>query len=144
MGIKTALSSIEDVKNILTTSDVSREVSLTGGIYSLIRLLNSKKEDVVINSIVSESNQITENILNINVHVPNLAAIPAGSPNMVDNGQPDILRMKEIGEAVANLLRGYRGFDFFIEIVSEGEIIPDGKNWYYNIVIRYFFLQRDN
>lgn len=141
--LKTAIGSLEDVKNVLEQSDVKREKNLTGGFYLLNRLLNSKKEDIVLNSIVAGANQITENILNVNIHVPNLSSIPSGSPNTLDNTQPDIIRMEAIGRSVLEILDGYTGFDFFLEIISPGEVIPDGKNWYYNIVIKYFFLRRD-
>jgi len=142
--LKTAIGSIEDVKHVLEQSDVKSENNLTGGFYLLNRLLNSKTEDIVLNSIVAGANQITENILNVNIHVPNLPGVTAGTPNTLDNTQPNTIRMETIGRSVLEILDGYRGFDFFLEIISPGEVIPDGKNWYYNIVIKYFFLRRDN
>lgn len=142
-AIKTAIGSMEDVKEALELADVLGNTGLTGEIRLILRILNSKNEDIVINCIVPSATQITENIINVNLHIPNLPAIPAGVPNTVDNGQPDIARMEEIGKFLIEVLDGFRGYDFFTEVETTGEVIPDGKNWFYNIVIRYFYLRRD-
>lgn len=143
MKLKTAIQSLDDVIQVLEMADVKTNTGMTGDIRKFIRVLNSKNEDIVLNCPTSSAEQITENIININVHVPNLQNQPSGSPNSVDNAQPNELRMREIGDYVMEVLDGYRGHDFMIHLNSAGEVIPDGKNWYYNIVIWYTYLRRE-
>jgi len=75
--------------------------------------------------------------------VPNLKNQQTELPNAVDNKQPNTVRMEEIGAYVMNVVDNFRGFDFILNLDSSGEIIPDGGKWYYNIVVRYFYLRRD-
>ncbi len=142
--IKTGLGSLEDVKNVLEMADVKTNTGLTGEIRSLMRVLNSSKEDIVLNTTGAGAEQVTINVINVNIHIPNLKNQPGGTPNAIDNTQPDIDRMEEVGKVVVEVLDGYRGLDFFLNVDSPGEVIPDGKNgFYYNIVIRYTFLRRE-
>lgn len=141
--LKTAIESVNDVKTLLDQADVSSNVGLTGEIRLINLKLNSSFEDIVIFCNGSGSSQITENIIHINIHVPNLKNQPSGVPNSVDNTQPNTERMEEIGKAIMNVVDNYHGFDFKIELETTGEVIPNGSKWYYNIVLRYYYLRRD-
>jgi len=107
------------------------------------RRINSDKEDVVINTIVASADQVTTGYFNVNTHVPNLKNQSSGSPTAVDNTQPNIPRMEAIGVKLMEAIDDYRGFDFILQLDSGGEVIPDGKNWYYNFKIKYTYLRRD-
>ncbi|MFD1770873.1 hypothetical protein [Sphingobacterium suaedae] len=142
--IKTGISSLEDVKQVLEMADVKSNTGLTGDVLILMRVLNSSKEDIVLNSSKAGAEQITVNPINVNIHIPNLKNQPGATPNTVDNTQPDIKRMEEVGRVVIEVLDDYRGFDFFLRVDSAGEVIPDGKNgFYYNIVIWYTYLRKE-
>lgn len=143
-SIKTAISAMNDIKEALEMADVKTNTSLNGEIRILSQKLNSDKEDIVINTIVANAEQVSEGVFNINIHVPNLKSQPSGVPNAIDNTQPNIVRMNDIGSVVMDVIEGFRGYDFFISLDSSGEVIPDGSKWYYNIVVRYFYLRRDN
>lgn len=134
---------MNDIKTVLEMADVTTNVSLTGDIRLMNQRLNSSKEDIVINTIVAGAEQVTTGFFNINIHVPNLKNEPSGVPNAVDNTQPNIARMEEIGSVIMEVLDDYRGNDFFIQLDSSGEVIPNNGKWYYNIVLRYFYLRSD-
>lgn len=141
--LKTAGESIDDVINVLEMADVINNISLTGSIRKYVRVLNSKKEDIVLNCSASSAEQITKNYINVNVHVPNLINQPGGTPNSVDNTQPNSIRMQEIVKYIIEVLDGYRGFDFFLNIETAGELIPENGNWYMNIGVWYNYLRKE-
>lgn len=141
--LKTAIESVIDVKTLLDQADVSSSVGLTGEIRLINLKLSSTLEDVVLFCNGSGSSQITENIIYINIHVPNLKNQPSGATNSTDNTQPNVARMEEIGKAIMNVVDDYRGLDFFLKLENSGEVIPNGSKWYYNVVLRYYYLRRD-
>lgn len=134
---------MNDIKEVIEMADIITNTSLTGEIKILNRKLNSEKEDIIINTIIAGADQVTEGYFNINIHIPNLKNQPSGIPNTVDNTQPNIPRMESIGAVIMEVIDGFRGFDFSLNLDSSGEVIPDGKNWYYNIVVQYIYLRRD-
>lgn len=142
--LKTGLDSLYDVKTVIEMADIITSTGLTGDISILMRALNSQNEDIVLNASSAKAEQITRNVINVNIHVPNLKNQPAGTSSAVDNTQPDHQRMNSIGRTVCEVLDGYRGFDFFLQVDSPGEVIPDGKNGFYNnIVIAYTYLRKE-
>lgn len=141
--LKTAGESIDDVINVLEMADVINNISMTGSIRKYVRVLNSKKEDIVLNCSASSAEQITKNYINVNVHVPNLINQLGGTPNSVDNTQPNSIRMQEIVKFITEVLDGYRGFDFFLNIETAGELIPENGNWYMNIGVWYNYLRKE-
>ncbi|WP_144036549.1 hypothetical protein [Sphingobacterium psychroaquaticum] len=143
MNLKTAIGAMEDIVEVLELSDTVINTSLTGEIRLMNQRLNSDKEDIVLNTIVTNAEQVTEGVFNINIHVPNLKNQSSGTPTSRDNTQPNIARMEEIGRYVMNVVDGFRGADFFLNLDSTGEVIPNGNKWYYNIVVRYFYLRKD-
>lgn len=141
--LKTAIESVNDVKTLLDQADVSSSVGLTGEIRLINLKLNSSLEDVVVFCNGSGSSQITQNIIHINIHVPNLKNQASGAPNSIDNTQPNVARMEEIGKAIMHVVDDYQGLDFFLKLENSGEVIPNGSKWYYNVVLRYYYLRRD-
>lgn len=141
--LKTSIDSVLDVINVLEMADVKTNTSLTGDIRLVNRKLDSTLEDIILFCNASGASQITENIIHINIHVPNKKNQPSGNPTAKDNTQPNIERMQDIGRVVMEVLDEYRGFDFSIHLETTGEVIPDKDKWYYNIVLRYFYLRKD-
>jgi len=140
---KTAVQAMEDIKAVIEMADVITNTSLTGELRIMNRRLNSDKEDIVINTIVASAEQITEGYFNLNTHVPNLKNQVAANPTATDTTQPNIARMNEIGSVLMEVIDDYRGFDFILQLDSGGEVIPDGKNWYFNFKVKYTYLRRD-
>ncbi|MBE8712538.1 hypothetical protein [Sphingobacterium hungaricum] len=141
--LKTAVQAMNDIKNVLEMADVITNTSLTGEIRLMNRRLNSEKEDIVINTIVTSAEQVTEGYFNVNTHVPNLKNQPSGNPTATDSTQPNIVRMQEIGSTLMEVVDDYRGLDFTLHLDSGGEIVPDGKNWFYGFKVKYLYLRRD-
>lgn len=140
---KTAVQAMDDIKDVIEMADVMTNTSLTGEIRIMNRRLNSDKEDIVINTIVVSAEQITEGYFNVNTHVPNLKNQVAANPTATDTTQPNIQRMQVIGSILMEILDDYRGFDFILHLDSGGEIVPDGKNWFYGFTVKYTYLRRD-
>lgn len=140
---KTAVQAMDDIKEVIEMADVITNTSLTGEIRILNRRLNSDKEDIVINTIVVSAEQVTEGYFNVNTHVPNLKNQVAANPTATDTTQPNIQRMQEIGSILMEVIDDYRGFDFILHLDSGGEIVPDGKNWFYGFTVKYTYLRRD-
>lgn len=140
---KTAVQAMDDIKDVIEMADVITNTFLTGEIRIMNRRLNSDKEDIVINTIVVSAEQITEGYFNVNTHVPNLKNQLAANPTATDTTQPNIHRMQEIGSILMEVIDDYRGFDFILQLDSGGEIVPDGKNWFYGFTVKYTYLRRD-
>lgn len=140
---KTAIQAMGDIKQVIEMADVITNTSLTGEIRIMNRRLNSDKEDIVINTIVVSAEQITEGYFNVNTHVPNLKNQVAANPTATDTTQPNIQRMQEIGSILMEVIDDYRGFDFILHLDGGGEIVPDGKNWFYGFTVKYTYLRRD-
>ena len=142
-ALKTAVQAMVDIKEVIELADVSSNTLLTGEIRIINRRLNSDTEDIVINTIVTSAEQLTEGYFNINTHVPNLKNQQSSNPTVIDSTQPNIGRMEEIGFTLMRVIDDYRGFDFILHLDSGGEVIPDGNNWYYNFKVKYTYLRRD-
>ena len=132
-----------DIKSVMISKNVISQTALTGEIRLINQRLSSEKEDIILNTIVANAEQVTEGVYNINIHVPNKKNQPSGNPTAKDNTQPNVERMQDIGRVVMEVLDDYRGFDFSIHLETTGEVIPDKDKWYYNIVLRYFYLRKD-
>ncbi|UXD67752.1 hypothetical protein MUK51_10985 [Sphingobacterium faecium] len=140
---KTAVQAMDNIKEVIEMADVITNTSLTGELRIMNRRLNSDKEDIVINTIVVSAEQITEGYFNVNTHVPNLKNQVASNPTATDTTQPNIQRMQEIGSILMEVVDDYRGFDFILQLDGGGEIVPDGKNWFYGFTVKYTYLRRD-
>lgn len=142
--IKTAMDAMEEIKLALDNSYHISTVGLTGEIRILSRKLNSTKEDIIINTVTVNAGQIQEGLFNVNVHMPNLKGQPSENPTMVDNTQPDLTRMIEIGNAAIDTLNEVWQYDSHFSIDNAGEPIRDDKEWFLNILVRYYALRTDN
>lgn len=141
--IKTSIDIIQDVIGVLGLFDVASNAGITGDVRMQNRRLDSSLEDIVVNVSHASANQTGNSYGNINIHVPNLKNQTSENPTVTDNTQPDIARMKAISEKVIEAIEDYRGEDFFIYLEEAGEIVPNGKGWFYNISFRYTTIRKD-
>lgn len=75
--------------------------AITGKMYKLVRLANSKKEDVVINCLPINNEQLSKTIANINIHVPDLTI----EVDSIAQQVPDIVRLKSLAALAISILK---------------------------------------
>lgn len=136
--MKTAIQMVQDVHSVINVTQVTSIIS--GSIYLYERPKNSDKLDVVINSLLLTADQIQAGVVNVNTHAPNLKGSINGN---VDTTMPDIAKMIEIGNVLANLLADVNGFDFKLSVSFPGLPIKDvDGSWFLNIRVNYISIQQ--
>lgn len=136
--LKNDIEMQEDIYNLLHNTELPSIIS--GGIYKFARPMDSSKEDIVIGTLFINAKQLQIGVFNINIYVPNLPAEISENPSALDTAQPNIERMKEIGEAAVRILQKSNPFDFSLKIVKPGVIEGYQLDWFYNIQIEYTHL----
>lgn len=139
--IKSVFDAMDDIKQVLVNADVPSLIN--GEIRIMQRRLNSTKEDVVINSLIFDADQKQGGIFNINIHLPNLKNQTAENPTAKDNTQPDIIRMRSIGNEIIKAVDAHYGFDFSLRLRNPGELEGNNNDWLLNIQVNYNFLRTD-
>lgn len=110
--------------------------AITGGVYKQRRPLNSKKIDVVINSLPTNNLQLQTGLANVNIHVPNLVI---GSGTAQDNTQPDFAKLRTISSIVIDLLKDQYTPDFWYDVENQTVFPEDNINEHYsNIRVKIF------
>lgn len=137
--VKDSITAMNEIKQILSDANLG----INGDVRILQRVLGSKKEDVVINTLLWDAEQVQQGIININVHVPNLTGQPSANPTGTDNTQPNTTRMKEIGAKITQAVEDFAGPDYMLTLRSPGEIDSNGLEWIYNIQVDYNYLRTD-
>ncbi|MDP3561728.1 MAG: hypothetical protein Q8R83_06095 [Legionellaceae bacterium] len=134
--IKTADDAADDVFTALVTAGVKTAVNLTGAIHLWNEPLNSDLENIVVKTLGLSADQMQEGVINVNIHVPNL--------NLTDdNSQPNRPRFNTIGASCIQALDSFFGVNFNFSIESPGVLVPDGKDWFMNIRLRYYSVRED-
>lgn len=132
----TTLTAVDTVFQQLAASAIKTAIS--GGIYKK-RPLNSRLEDVIINSPTINATQLQEGLVNVNVHVPNLVISVNG---VQDHTQPDTLRLQQLVDmAVLSLTDTWQNdgdINFTVQQVSG--LIEEAENdsHYVNIRLLYY------
>lgn len=139
--MKQSIEAQEDVRVVLLNAGV--DDLLSGSIRLNMRKLGSTKEDVVINTLYWDGDQVQSGILNVNIHVPNLAGQTGENPTAVDRTQPNIQRFQQIADLIIPALQGYSGADFLLHIRQPGKLENYGTEWLYNIEVEYIHLRKD-
>lgn len=107
---------------------------LSGGVYKHLRPINSKTEDVVINSLGLNNAVVQNGVANVNVYVPNLILNING---MQDTTQPNHKRLKELTAVLIEVLHEVWIGDYMFEVQQEQPIFdPDGSAT--NIRLNFF------
>jgi hypothetical protein len=113
----------------------SLKTAITGKVYKSKRPIDSKVEDVVINSLPVLNRQLQVAIANVNVYVPNKAVTINGA---VDSSQPDTKRLKELATIATTVFEegGSAGYEFLME--QQHVMEDEGSNSHY-INLRIIF-----
>lgn len=137
------MDAMEEIKSVLDNSSFVVNTGLTGEVRLLSRKLNSTKEDVIINTIAFGGGQVQEGFFNVNIHLPNLKGQPSDNPTVIDNTQPNLLRLDTLGRAAIDILNEVwlNSSDFSVDSAAPPR--RDDKDWYLNIVVRYKALRID-
>ncbi len=139
--IKSVFDAMDDIQGVLIADGIPQLI--TGEMRTVQRRLGSTKEDIVTNSLIFDAKQKQGGIFNINFHTPNLKNQSAENPTAKDNTQPDIARMRFIGDKIAKSVDDYYGYDFSLRLRNPGELEGFGTEWLYNIQVEYSFLRTD-
>lgn len=134
--MKTTLDVVDIVWKHLDQS--SLKVAITGKIYKNGRPINSKVEDVVINSLPINNELLQEGVVNVNIFVPNKDHLIGGYQ---DNTQADHARLKTLASQAAGILNEVFvtasdvGFDVQQQAMIEDK---EAKEHYINIRLSYY------
>lgn len=132
--MKTSLDTVDIIYQALSGSSV--KTAITGRIAKYQRLLNSVKEDIVINSLPITNGQIQNAVVNVNIHVPNKKV---GADGVQDSSQPDSARLKELSNQVINVLDNSWGAGYNYSIQQQN-IIQDNNDYYSNIRVQFVWV----
>lgn len=107
------------------------ETELSGGLYKMKRPFNSKKEDIVINTLAINDEDAQRVTVNVNIHVPDLFVNIDG----IEQKQPNFKRLQELVTKITPTIQEvYKDdYNFWIEWqqVIQDQAIAD--NHYCNI-----------
>jgi len=111
---------------------------ISGKIYKLKRPLNSKLEDVIINTLPLSSDQMQQCVVNVNGYVPNKTVKIDGVTNEV----PDTIRLKAITELISTHLKEIISDTYYFFISGQQTIHDESNNEYYiNIRVDFSFTE---
>lgn len=107
-----------------------------GDLYKYRRPLNSKSEDVVINSLPFDTEALQQGTLNVNIHVPNLTLELDGA---VDDTQPNTERLGELADIAMELLKDVWSYDghHYFSAQQENLIQDTNSSCYINIRVDF-------
>lgn len=137
MGTKTGLAIQYIIFQRLVQKGVKAAVNLTGSIFELNRPKESLKEDIIVRVLDTNTEQVQEGVINVNIHLPNL--------NLTnDSTQPNTPRFREILEKCMDALRDVTGSDYSFRVSSPGIPYRDGTSWFVNIRVEFWSLRKEN
>lgn len=136
----TTLDIIDSTYLALNIAEVRSVIS--GGVYKVIRPLNSTSEDIVINSLPTVNFQLQRAIVNVNIHVPNLKI---GTKVGQDNSQPNFARLREITSIVIGILNDKFFGQFWFDVQQQSIFAQPEINYHYsNIRVEFYNLNIKN
>lgn len=98
-----SLQAVVSLYHYLKASELmTGDLKPNSDLYKYRRQLNSKKEDVVINSLPFDTEALQQGTLNINIHVPNLSL---NLDDVIDDTQPNAERLGELIEIALEVLK---------------------------------------
>lgn len=139
MTFKRSLITAEEVcQEIISLIGSVADLGVSGEVRTMTRRFQSKLEDVIVSPLVFDAEQVQRGVFLINIHVPNLLNQQGGGSG-VDNTQPNMVRFEEI----ASIIRAKVDETESISLLTPGELIPDGQNWFYSIQVKVIYLRKD-
>lgn len=113
----TTLGIIDIIYKRLKITDLLKPLNggINGGMYKMIRPINSKYEDVVINCLPVSNDMIQKATVNVNIYVPDIKAKFQGD----EQSLPDMLRLEQLTQMAISLLSDVHFPSYFYEIESQ-------------------------
>jgi hypothetical protein len=137
--MKTTLDLVDIIWSAVNASAL--KAAINGGVYKHKRVLNSTKEDVVINALPITAEQIQNGIVNVNIHVPNLKVQTAAG---VDD-QPNHTRLKALATIAVGVLEDTWADEYNFDVQQQILIEDKEANDYYiNIRLEFFNVNISN
>ncbi len=112
------------------------KASIDGDVYKLNRPINSKKEDIVINSLPITPDFPQQCVVNINCYVPNLNVKINGKN---DNTIPNTARLKALTNLIMSHTDNVEGANFCYYFEGQATLRSPETNEYFSN-IRLFFV----
>lgn len=130
--MKTTLDVVDAIFNALKGSTLENVIS--GSIYKHRRVLNSKKEDVVINSLPINNEQLQQCVANVNIHVPDVTFKVDGNVEY----QPDHTRLLELAAEAVQSLEAWES-DYHFDVQQQSIIQEESaKEHFINIRLNFY------
>lgn len=124
-----------NIVNILVGVLQDAGLTITGAVYRQgERPINSKLEDVVVNSLPVTNGQVQQTVANVNAHVPNLNI----NINGIGNAQPDLVRLETITSQVCAAVDEQYFSDHWF-FVQQQSFFSEAQETYSNIRIEFYF-----
>lgn len=132
--MKTNIDMVNDAYKRLNTSGVRSLID--GVLIRYKRPKDSKKTDIVVNSISISNTQTQQGTFNINVHVPNLAGVKFDG--IADPNQPDIDKLTTISNFIIPLFDTNWQYDYHTDLEPPVPIQDSDGTWFMNIRVNYY------
>jgi len=113
-------------------------LNITGQIYKITRAINSRKEDIVINSLPMAGDSLQRCFINVNAYVNNLVVTIDGQN---DSSLPDTARLKALTTAIISVLEDVSAADHYYFVASQQTLREELLNQHYsNIRLEFYFI----
>lgn len=108
------------------------KAAINGSVYKSLRPINANKEDVVINTVVSDAELVQTAVCNVNIHVPSLTT--------PDGKMPNSARFDELSGIANQILKDGHTKYFTYYTENTAQIQEQNRDeWYLNFRIRFRF-----
>ncbi|GAB3973834.1 hypothetical protein GCM10028806_28530 [Spirosoma terrae] len=133
--MKTTFDQVNILYSRLSGSNL--KTAITGSIYKLVRLTDSKLEDVVVNSLPVTNDQIQRGTANVNIYVPDITYKPQnGKAQLVPNAE----RLYELAAIATQVVNEHSTPDYTFWLVNQSLIPePETNQHYINLRIDFRF-----
>lgn len=136
--MKTGNNSVDDVFGLITSLDAM----IDGAIYKYHKPLNSKRTNVVVNSLTLSVAPLQQGIVNVNIHAPNLN--PVTADGVSDSQFPDSIKLNQLATVASGLLDCQWKDEFHTDIDTAPSMLQDSDGtWYINIRVNYYSVIND-
>lgn len=133
--MKTGNDSVNDVYSLLNLPALTSVI--TGNIYKYHKPLNSKKINVVINSLTLSNAPLQSGIVNVNIHAPNLPA--SEIDGVSDSNFPNSTLLNDLAKIAIHLLDTQWRETFHTDVDTSPNMLQDNDGtWYINIRVNYY------
>ena len=130
--MKTGLEIADIFFHHLTNNGLAGAIS--GGIYQHQRPLNSRLEDISINTLSTPNAQVQETVVNVNIHVPNLSV---AVNNTQSANQPDHVRLQVLTDLALACLTDVMFPEYYFDWQQQNLIVGEGDESYINIRVDF-------